>query len=74
MNDRGCINLKRQRYFIGNPFAGYYVGIKPVKTGEQIVWFGDYRLGTLDNDTMTLKPERRVTIRPGVAIRPLPMS
>lgn len=74
VNDRGCINLKRQRYFIGNPFAGYYVGIKPVKTGEQIVWFGDYRLGILDNDTMTLKPERRVTIRSGVAIRPLPMS
>jgi hypothetical protein len=74
VNDRGCINLKRQRYFIGNPFSGYYVGIKPVKTGEQIVWFGDYRLGTLDNETKTLKPDCRVTIRPGVAIKPLPMS
>lgn len=74
VNDRGCINLKRQRYFVGNPFAGYYVGIKPMKSGEQIVWFGDYKLGALDADTMTLIPERRVTIRPGVAIKPLPMS
>ena len=74
VNDRGFINLKRQRYFIGNPFAGYYVGIKPMKDGEQKVWFGDYRLGSLDMETKLLIPEQCVTYKEGIAIKPLPMS
>jgi hypothetical protein len=28
VNDRGFFNLRQRRIFMGNPFAGYYVGIK----------------------------------------------
>ena len=42
VNNRGYISIKRRMFFIGNPFMGYYVGIRPQKDGQQNVWFGDY--------------------------------
>jgi hypothetical protein len=50
-----------RRYFIGNPFAGYSIGICVKKDGVLEVWFASRMLGTLDvetgliNFTMALK-------------------
>jgi hypothetical protein len=36
------------RYFIGNPFAGYFVGICFKDNPTPEVWFGSQLLGSLD--------------------------
>lgn len=74
VNNRGYISIKKRMFFIGNPFMGYFVGIRPQPDGEQKVWFGDYLLGSLDMDTGLLNPENSVLYMKGNAIRPLPMS
>jgi hypothetical protein len=35
INDRGFINLKQKRVFVGNSFAGYYAGIKNLLISRQ---------------------------------------
>jgi putative transposase len=61
VNDRGVMSFRGKRYFVGNPFAGYSVGICMKKDGAQEVWFASRILGTLDleagliNFTLTLK-------------------
>ena len=42
VTNRGYISIKRRMFFIGNPFMGYYVGLRPQKDGQQNVWSGDY--------------------------------
>ena len=74
VNNRGYISIKRRMFFIGNPFMGYYVGIRPQKDGQQNVWFGDYFLGFLDMDTGLLQPESIVKFNKGNLRKPLPMS
>lgn len=74
VNNRGYVSIKSRMFFIGNPFMGYYIGIRPQPNGQQDVWFGDYNLGYLDQDTGLLKPEARVTYRKGNLRKPLPMS
>ncbi len=61
VNDRGVMSFRGKLYFVGNPFAGYSVGIYMKKDGSQEVWFASRLLGTLDmeagliNFTLTLK-------------------
>jgi putative transposase len=61
VNDRGVMSFGGRRYFIGNPFAGYSIGICVKKDGVLEVWFASRMLGTLDvetgliNFTMALK-------------------
>jgi transposase InsO family protein len=74
VNNRGYISIKKRMFFIGNPFMGYYVGIRPEKNGDQKVWFGDYLLGTLDLDTGLLNPEKNVLYKKGTMKKLLPMS
>ncbi|MCK5198361.1 MAG: hypothetical protein KAR21_08425 [Spirochaetales bacterium] len=74
VNNRGYISIKKRMFFIGNPFMGYYIGIRPQTDGQQNVWFGDYFLGSLDMDTGLLQPESIVTFRKGNLRKPLPMS
>ncbi|PKL15588.1 MAG: hypothetical protein CVV49_20640 [Spirochaetae bacterium HGW-Spirochaetae-5] len=50
VNDRGFYNYKNKRIFVGNPFAGYNVGIKE-NEGETEVWFDDFLIGTVDKIT-----------------------
>jgi len=50
VNDRGFYNYKNKRIFIGNPFAGYNVGIKE-NEGETEIWFDDFLIGTVDKIT-----------------------
>jgi len=49
VNDRGWTNFKTKRIFIGNPFAGYNVGIKNSRTGDFEVWFDDFLIGSIDS-------------------------
>jgi hypothetical protein len=51
VNDRGVMSFNGRRYFVGNPFAGYSVGICIKKDGIFEVWFASRMLGTLDVDT-----------------------
>ena len=50
VNDRGFCNYKSKRIFIGNPFAGYNVGIKEIED-ETEIWFDDFQIGTVDKIT-----------------------
>jgi putative transposase len=65
VNDRGCMSFRGSRYFIGNPFAGYSVGIQPRKDGTCEAWFAAVPLGELDAETgqvrFTPKLERAKT-------------
>jgi transposase InsO family protein len=49
VNDRGYISFRNERYFIGNPFAGYNVGVKIRRDGNHEVWFDDIFLGIMDS-------------------------
>jgi hypothetical protein len=44
VNDRGFFNWKTKRIFVGNPFSGYYVGIKERAGKWTEVWFEDLKL------------------------------
>ena len=56
VNDRGFINLKQKRIFIGNPFSGYHVGVKEFVDKATEVWFGDFLLGALNQNTGLIEP------------------
>jgi len=51
VNDRGFLNLRQKRIFVGNPFSGYHVGVKEFVDKPSEVWFGNYLLGTINNET-----------------------
>ena len=57
VNDRGFINYKGVRYFIGNPFSGYMLGIKQEKDEEPKVRFGTILIGSLNKESKLLEPE-----------------
>lgn len=50
VNDRGFCNYKGKRIFVGNPFAGYNVGVRETD-GEIELWFDDFLIGILDQKT-----------------------
>ena len=56
VNDRGYLNLDQKRLFVGNPFAGYHVGIKEFVDKPAEVWFGNFLLGTINADTGLIEP------------------
>jgi transposase InsO family protein len=56
VNDRGFFNLRQSRIFMGNPFAGYYVGIKELPGEKSEIWFNDFLMGELDEKTGQITP------------------
>ena len=55
VNDRGFFNWKTKRIFVGNPFSGYYVGVKE-REGKWIeVWFNYLKLGEINPDTLQIQ-------------------
>ncbi|MDR2730018.1 MAG: integrase core domain-containing protein [Treponema sp.] len=56
VNDRGFLNLKQKRIFVGNPFAGYHAGVKEDVDKPAEVWFGNYLLGVINQDTGLIEP------------------
>jgi hypothetical protein len=45
------MSFRGKRYFVGNPFAGYSVGILLKKDGTREAWFATVLLGELDTET-----------------------
>jgi len=56
VNDRGFLNLNQRRIFVGNPFSGYHVGVKEFTDKPTEVYFGNYFLGTINQDTWLIEP------------------
>jgi transposase InsO family protein len=57
VNDRGFINFKQKRVFIGNPFNGYHIGIKESIDKPPEIWFSEMRLGTINPDNGLVDPD-----------------
>jgi hypothetical protein len=55
-NDRGFFNLRQRRIFMGNPFAGYYLGIKEEAGEKSEIWFNNFLMGELDEKTGRISP------------------
>jgi len=55
VNDRGFFNYHQQRIFVGNPFSGYYVGVKERLGKWTEVWFEDLKLGEINPDTLQIQ-------------------
>jgi hypothetical protein len=56
VNGRGFFNLRQRRIFTGNPFAGYYAGIKEAAGVRSEIWFNDFLTGELDEKTGQISP------------------
>jgi hypothetical protein len=54
------MNLNQKRVFVGNPFAGYNVGVKEFVDKPTEVWFGNYLLGVINNDTGLIEPSSAI--------------
>ena len=55
VNDRGVFNWKTKRIFVGNPFSGYYIGVKERSGKWTEVWFEDLKLGEINPDTLQIQ-------------------
>jgi putative transposase len=73
VNNRGFIGFQGKRYFVGNPFGGYNIGINITKTGQFDVWFGDSLLGHFDKESLLLIPEKTYTLIQRKKRKVLPM-
>ena len=57
VNGRGFFNLCHRRIVMGNPFTGYYVGIKEGGAGgKSRIWFNNFLMGELDEKTGQISP------------------
>jgi transposase InsO family protein len=56
VNDRGYINLKQQRVFVGNPFAGYHIGVRQFADKPAELWFGEFYMGIINGSTGLIEP------------------
>ena len=73
VNNRGFIGFQGKRYFVGNPFGGYNVGVQITKTGKLDLWFGDSLLGHFDKESLLLVPEKEYTLMKRKKRKVLPM-
>jgi transposase InsO family protein len=48
VNTRGVFHYQKRRYFVGNPFDGYTIGIHLIKGGKPEIWFACFLIGFLD--------------------------
>ena len=74
VNNRGFVNYQGKRYFVGNPFGGYNIGITISDEGQLDVWFGDSLLGYFDKESLLLIPEKKYTLVKRRKRKVLPMS
>ena len=74
VNNRGYVNYMCKRYFIGNPFDGYNIGIECGKDGRLNAWFGNNLLGYFDKETLLLIPEKNDIFKERKKRKVLPMS
>jgi len=57
VNDRGYFNYDNRRVFVGNPFAGYHVGLKINVDTPMEIWFSELMLGKINPDNWLVEPE-----------------
>ncbi|MCL2186547.1 MAG: hypothetical protein FWB86_11975 [Treponema sp.] len=57
VNDRGCFNYDNRRMFVGNPFAGYHVGLKINVDAPMEIWFSELMLSKINPDNWLVEPE-----------------
>jgi len=57
VNDRGYFNYDNRRVFVGNPFAGYHVGLKAGVDTPMEIWFSELLLGKINPDGWLVEPE-----------------
>lgn len=50
----GCIKIESTVVFLSTAFAGWTVGLKPLKSGQYEVWFANLQLATLDLPSHTV--------------------
>lgn len=74
VNNRGFINYKGKRYFVGNPFNGYNIAINNDNSSQLNVWFGNNLLGHFDQDTLLLIPAKNDIFKTRKKRKVLPMS
>jgi transposase InsO family protein len=60
VNDRGYINIKQQRVFVGNPFAGYHIGVKQFTDKPTELWFGEFYMGIINPDSGLIEPSNGI--------------
>jgi transposase InsO family protein len=48
VNTRGVFHYCKRRYFVGNPFDGYTIGIHIKKGSKPEIWFASFLIGFLD--------------------------
>jgi transposase InsO family protein len=55
VNDRGYFNYNNHRIFVGNPFAGYNIGIKERVGKWTEVWFNYFKLGVINPESLHIE-------------------
>ena len=55
VNDRGFFSWKTKRIFVGNPFSGYYIGVKEGTGKWTEVWFKELKLGEINPETLQIQ-------------------
>jgi transposase InsO family protein len=63
VNDRGFLNYKQQRIFVGNPLAGYNVGIKERAGKNAEVWFDNFLLGEINPITLHIETDMLESVK-----------
>lgn len=59
VNNRGFISFKGRRYFVGNPFGGYNIGIFIDPNGRFDAWLDESFLGYFDKEYTLIRRKRR---------------
>ena len=54
---RGYFNYDNRRVFVGNPFAGYCVGLKINVDAPMEIWFSELMLGKINPDNRLVELE-----------------
>jgi len=54
------------RIYLSDALAGEYVGLEMIDDDKSLVWFYDYKLGTLDHRTKRIEPAKCYPFSAGV--------
>jgi transposase InsO family protein len=60
VNDRGFCNYRGKRIFVGNPFAGYHIGIQEDAGKRPEAWFDNFKLGEINFETGLIENEKSI--------------
>jgi len=55
LNNRGCIRIKKNRYYISEALRGMLVGVQQIEETEYLIWLGEFPIVILDTRLICLK-------------------